>query len=90
MQLHSTPISEPAAIGLGVVGGLLGYAVAGLLTLDHNTRLWVGYVTAALINLFIGVPVNILMFDLLALIVVRPLSVLAAAKLLAVIINAIH
>jgi hypothetical protein len=65
MQFHSTPVSEPAAIGLGVVTGLLAYACAAGVGADHEVRLWAGYVAAALANLVVGAKINIVMFDIL-------------------------
>lgn len=89
MQFHSTPISEPAAIGLGVLTGLVAYACAAGVTADHEVRLWAGYVAAALVNLVVGAKINIVMFDILALIVVRPLSALVAAKVLGALVAAV-
>ena len=87
MQFHSTPVSEPSAIGFGVIAGLLAYACAGAVTLDHEVRLWAGYVTAVLVNLIIGGKINLVMLDILALILVRPLSAFAAAKVLGALVG---
>ena len=88
LQFHSTPISEPVAIGLGVVTGLVSYACAAVFTADHEIRLWAGYAAAVLVNLLIGAKINLVMLDILALIVVRPFSAYAAAKLLGALVGA--
>ena len=43
----------------------------------------------ALVNLVVGAKINIVMFDILALIVVRPLSALVAAKVLGALVAAV-
>jgi hypothetical protein len=87
MQFHSTPISEPVAHVCGVVVGLIGYAVCGIFTADHETRLWTGMVASVLTNLAIGAKINVVMLDFLALIVVRPISAAAGAGILALLAN---
>jgi len=87
LQFHSTPISEPVAHVCGILVGLTGYAVSGLFTADHNARLWTGMVSSALVNVVIGAKVNVMMLDFLALIIVRLVSAVAGAGLLAVAAN---
>jgi hypothetical protein len=82
MQLHSTIISEPVAIGVGLVTGLLSYAVSAVFTVDHQARVWAGMVAAVIVNLLIGAKINLIMLDILGLILVRPISAIASAKLL--------
>jgi|HubBroStandDraft_4_1064222.scaffolds.fasta_scaffold405578_1 hypothetical protein len=89
IQFHSTPISEPAAQVCGLVVGLVSYGLSGMVTADHNTRLWIGMVASALSNLAVGAKINVLTLDFLALVVVRPISAAAGAGMLAMIANAI-
>jgi hypothetical protein len=46
MQLHSTIISEPVAIGVGLITGLVSYAAAAIFSADHQVRMWSGMVAA--------------------------------------------
>lgn len=87
IQFHSTPISEPLAHVCGICVGLIGYGASGIFTSDHNTRLWTGMIASALTNVAIGAKVNVLMLDFLGLIVVRPVSAVAGAALLAMAAN---
>jgi hypothetical protein len=89
IQFHSTPISEPIAHVCGIVVGLAAYAVSGIFSADHNTRLWAGMVASVVTNLAIGAKVNVVMLDFLALIVVRPISAAAGAELLAMLANSL-
>jgi hypothetical protein len=89
VQFHSMIISEPIAQICGLISGLVTYGAMGLLTTDHDVRLWSGMVVSVLFNLAIGAKINLFLLDLLALIVVRPLSAAAGARLLAVVANAL-
>jgi hypothetical protein len=89
IQFHSTPISEPIAHVCGIVVGLVVYAVSGIFSADHDTRLWAGMVASVVTNLAIGAKVNVVMLDFLALIIVRPISAAAGAGLLAMLANSL-
>jgi hypothetical protein len=86
-MFHSTPISEPVAQICGLIVGLLSYAICGTFTTDHHTRVLVGQVSSVLTNLVIGAKINVFTLDLLALLVVRPLSAVAGAGLLSLVAN---
>jgi hypothetical protein len=87
IQLHSTPVSEPLAILFGVASGIVGYACASIFTADSQIRLWTAYVVSIFVNVLVGAKINLIMFDILALIVVRPLSAIAAAKILTALLS---
>ena len=87
MQLHSTPVSEPVAHFLGLISGLVGFGLAATVTNNHDYRMLVGGTMSVATNLLIGAKINFLMLDILALLLIRPISAWAGVKLLAVVAN---
>jgi hypothetical protein len=86
--MHSVIISEPLALLAGLTCGVVGFAAAGVITPDYNIRMWVGGSMSVIASVIVGAKINVLLIDLLALIVARPLSAVAGLKLLAVVANA--
>jgi len=86
-MFHSTIISEPLAHLIGLCVGLLTFAISTFVTPDRQAQLWAATVASVLCNLAVGAKVNTLTLDILALIIMRPLSALASGPLLAALVN---
>jgi hypothetical protein len=83
-MFHSTWVSEPLAQVFGLLVGVITYAVVGG---DHQSRLLIAEVASVLTNLFLGAPVNVMSFDVLGLLVARPLSAAAGAAILRLVLS---
>jgi hypothetical protein len=83
---HSIPASEPSALIGGLVAGFLGYLLALWAGADQTVQMWVATIFSVIANLAIGAPINVLALDILAFVIVRPLSPIIGAKLLSAIL----
>jgi hypothetical protein len=89
MQFHSVVISEPIAQVAGLVSGLLAYSALHACAVAPNIQMGAAVGTSALVNLVLGAKLNIAMLDLLALLIVRPASVVAGAEAAHLVVKAI-
>lgn len=84
---HSLPVSEPPALIIGLLAGLLGYAMALAAGADQAMQMWVAIMCSVVANLAIGAPINLVALDILGFLIVRPLSPWVGAKLLSALLS---
>lgn len=89
-MFHSVPVSEPLAIGLSVLVGLLLYGLASLLGAGPDASVWIAVTVSGLVNLAVGLPINLYALDVLSLLLVRPFSPFLTMRLLALCLPGTH
>lgn len=82
MQFHSLPLSEPVAIVLGVLAGVAGHATAKTMAMTPADALTMGNIAAVMTTLFVGGAINLAVIDVLALVLVRPLTAMGTPYLM--------
>ena len=73
-MFHSALVSEPLAWAGGVLIGCAGAGIAHLAGLSPAACVGAGSATAVVASLVLGVPINAATFDVLSLLVLRPLT----------------
>lgn len=86
-MFHSTPVSESLAWSISFITAFLIYALATLCGADVGTRSTASIIGAVIACSLIGLPINLLAVDILALLIVRPLSCVLLAHVLAAILS---
>ncbi len=86
-MFHSIIISEPAAIFSGILMGVIIFMVLGAMGLGHDARVWGAMIGATLVNIGVGATVNTIVVDVLALLIMRPVSALVGARLLGLLLS---
>ena len=88
-QFHSLPVSEPVAQICGFLAGLSCYGFFSFLGADHDVCVGMAMGGSVMSNILIGGTINLSVLDLLGCVLARPLSAIAGATILAMLLSAI-
>jgi hypothetical protein len=79
--MHSSILAEPLAHICGMAIGIGVYYAAGFVTQDIRARIKAGMIASSFCNLIVGGHINLLAKDFISLLLLRPISAYAGAKL---------
>ena len=79
-MFHSSAI--PIALPVSVIIGLIFYGIFHSLDPNVADSIYAAKLCTAIVNLLIGIPKNAIAGDILSLIIVRPISLIAALSII--------
>ncbi len=78
-MFHSSVV--PIALPVSLILGMMFFTMFNRMDLDPASSLAAAKIATGLVNVAIGIPKNLVAFDILSLLLVRPVSLVAAVGL---------